>query len=337
MKKYIFKPYSPIFPTLFEKEKERIESHAQKCIAIEHVGSTSIPGLGGKGIIDIAIAAKKQDMDAISTQLQNLGYEFRPTFSTADRYYFIIDLPDPEEGERRYHIHLTYPENSEWHQLLGFRDYLRNHPEEAEEYAQIKRQAAAEANQEGERYRKMKEPMFKKVHMLIGKPVFRRLQKDDIEVLGDLHFPWSTRQQTIDKWTQYFEEQSKGIRVSFIVLQGNKMSGYGHLLLTSAYPSFRNSNIPEINDVWIYQDDRRKGLGTSLIAHLETLAKELGFNKVGIGVGLYRDYGSAQKLYFRLGYQPDGEGITYKTVPVIAGELYPIDDDLILWLTKELP
>jgi GNAT superfamily N-acetyltransferase len=173
--------------------------------------------------------------------------------------------------------------------------------------------------------------------MRIDKPIFRRLQKEDIEILGDLHFPWSTRQQTVDKWTKYMEEQSQGIRISCVILHGNRMSGYGHLLLASPYPSFRNGNIPEINDVWIYEEDRNKGLGTLLIAHLERLAKERGFNQVGIGVGLYRDYGSAQRLYFRLGYQPNGEGITYKTVPVVAGENYPVDDDLILWLTKQLP
>jgi GNAT superfamily N-acetyltransferase len=172
--------------------------------------------------------------------------------------------------------------------------------------------------------------------MRVEQPIFRRLQKEDIEILGDLHFPWSTRQQTIDKWTQYFEEQTRGTRISCLVLQGNSVNGYGHLLLDSAYLSFRNENIPEIHDVWIYKESRNKGLGTLLIAQLETLAKERGFDQVGIGVGLYRDYGPAQRLYFRLGYQPNGEGITYKTVPVVAGESYPVDDDLVLWLTKQL-
>lgn len=169
-----------------------------------------------------------------------------------------------------------------------------------------------------------------------SKLIFRQLQKDDIEILGALHFPWSTKQETIDKWTLYFEEQSKGIRIACIVQLGNKISGYGHLLFHSAYPPFKNNNIPEINDVWIYEDARKKGIGSLLITHLEALAKEHGSDQVGIGVGLYRDYGSAQRLYFRLGYQPNGEGITYKTIPVIAGDRYPIDDDLILWLTKQL-
>ena len=51
---------------------------------------------------------------------------------------FILSyLADPEEGSRRYHIHLTYPSSKEWNELIGFRDYLRAHPEAAEEYANI--------------------------------------------------------------------------------------------------------------------------------------------------------------------------------------------------------
>ena len=47
--------------------------------------------------------------------------------------------------------------------MSGFRDYLRNHPEEAQEYAKIKKLAAKEAKNEGEQYRKLKDPMFKKI------------------------------------------------------------------------------------------------------------------------------------------------------------------------------
>ena len=82
------------------------------------VGSTAIPNLGGKGIIDIAIAVAKEEMQPSSLNLQKLEYEFRPSFSNADRFYFIAYLPDPEEGTRRYHIHLTHPSTKEWKELI---------------------------------------------------------------------------------------------------------------------------------------------------------------------------------------------------------------------------
>lgn len=167
MSKYVFKPYNRIFPELCETEKKRIAAVINPKAIIEHIGSTAVPGLGGKGIIDIAIATEKDNLNEVSKQLQSLGYEFRPTFSTPDRLYFIIYLPDPEEETRRYHIHLTYLENNEWKELIGFRDYLLAHPEAVAEYAAIKNHAVETANQDGQQYRKMKEPMFQKVQAFI--------------------------------------------------------------------------------------------------------------------------------------------------------------------------
>ncbi len=168
MKKYVFRPYSKIFPELFQKEKDRIAFQLKPLCIIEHIGSTAIVGLGGKGIIDIGIATNKEDMEIVSRHLQELGYEFRPTYSTSERFYFIIYLPDPEEGIRRYHMHLTYPDSQDWKSLIGFRDYLRSHPEEVHAYAEIKKVAALEANHDGETYRRLKSSIFKKIAGLIS-------------------------------------------------------------------------------------------------------------------------------------------------------------------------
>lgn len=170
MKKYIFKSYNETFPQLYHIEKSRIAAHLKGLLAIEHIGSTAVPGLGGKGIIDIAIAVNRATMDSVSKQLQELGYEFRPSVSTLDRFFFILDLPDSEEGSRRYHLHLTYPENEEWKDFIRFRNYLRSHTEALQEYAELKKRAALEANHEGERYRRLKEPIFEKIKLLADGP-----------------------------------------------------------------------------------------------------------------------------------------------------------------------
>lgn len=93
MSKYVFKPYNKNFPHLFEVEKKRLLTGINCPAEIEHVGSTAIPGLGGKGIIDIAIAVPKQNLKSVSKQLQSLGYEFKPKFSTSERLYFVIFFP----------------------------------------------------------------------------------------------------------------------------------------------------------------------------------------------------------------------------------------------------
>ncbi|HEY5235935.1 MAG TPA: GNAT family N-acetyltransferase [Rhabdochlamydiaceae bacterium] len=167
-------------------------------------------------------------------------------------------------------------------------------------------------------------------------PSLRTLKQEDIDLLAELVFPWSTKQKTVDLWTRYWEEQKKGMRFACILEHEGKIAGYGHLLVHSEHPIFQRSNIPEICDLWIYDGYRKKGMGTLLITHLEELARQKGCQTIGIGVGLYQDYGPAQKLYFQLGYKPNGEGITHKHVHVIPGEKYPVDDDLILWLTKDL-
>jgi len=64
------------------------------------------------------------------------------------------------------------------------------------------------------------------------------------------------------------------------------------------------------------------------------MKRPLHYKQIGIGVGLYKDYGCAQKLYVHLGYVPDGYGVTYKYQPVVPGNSYPVDDDLVIWLKK---
>ena len=167
------------------------------------------------------------------------------------------------------------------------------------------------------------------------KIIIRPMCTTDIDIIAIDHCPpWSTFQETKDRWSRYYREQQEGHRTVGVVEQGKEILGYGSLFLKSEYPHFYN--MPEINDVWIYEKNRRKGLGTRLIRWLEEIAKDKGYKDIGIGFGLYADYGSAQKLYFRLGYAPDGHGVTYNYQTTIPGKSYPLDDELILWLKKAL-
>ena len=162
-KKYVFKPYTELFDTLFLQEKARLLGVlGHDSLSIQHVGSTAVPGLGGKGIIDIALAVKQGDIENVSHKLAGLGYIFRESGSTEERSFFRIDLPDIEEEVRRYHLHVTFPESIEWKTLLAFRDYLRAHPEIVQEYAALKKKSADEANEDGALYRAKKSPFFQK-------------------------------------------------------------------------------------------------------------------------------------------------------------------------------
>ncbi len=170
-----------------------------------------------------------------------------------------------------------------------------------------------------------------------NKLILQILQKEDLAgIIKTFTFPWSSLQAAQEKWERYYTEQQANIRTVCIAKIGDEFIGYGSLLNHTEYTEFRNRGIPEINDVWISAEYRGNGFGKRLVQHLETIALKENYKQVGIGVGLYKDYGFAQKLYIRMGYIPDGHGVTYKYQPVTPGDPYPVDDDLLIWLKKDL-
>lgn len=172
--------------------------------------------------------------------------------------------------------------------------------------------------------------MFRDFHI-------RTLIEDDIpEIVKQYCFPWSTEEKTKALWEEYYLEQQKGTRTVAVTEKNGEIVGYGSLLRKPECSFFASKGIPEINAIWIDEEHRRQGHGTALIRWIEDHAMREGYKQIGIGVGLYKDYGPAQKLYFELGYSPEGSGITYKGKPATVGETYPLDDDLILWLVKAL-
>lgn len=104
----------------------------------------------------------------------------------------------------------------------------------------------------------------------------------------------------------------------------------------SKYSAFRDSNIPEINDLNVFPPYRRKKVASELLDELEARAANTT-NVIGIGVGLYKDYGNAQNMYGKRGYVLDGRGLVYRDRQVLPGEAIVADDDLLLYLTKNLP
>lgn len=145
--KYFFRPYNPVFSKLFELEKVRLLKILGRNVPIDHIGSTAVAGLGGKGVIDISIVVPKNDWLEVSKKLESIGYEYRrkdPEIER-ERLFFMANLQDEELGTRLYHVHLSYPESPEFKKEIGFRDYLRTNPKVANEYASIKKLAAEKA------------------------------------------------------------------------------------------------------------------------------------------------------------------------------------------------
>lgn len=163
MKKYIFKTYNPDFPNLYKAEEKRLKNILGNIYPIDHIGSTAIEGLGGKGIIDIMVTVPKDKLSRVSSLVQQAGYEFKESGGNEERLFHQKDLIDSLGKKRRYHLHITLKDSNTYKETLAFRDYLRKHPKEAKHYAKVKLAAAKNSNQEKEKYMFIKEPIIQKL------------------------------------------------------------------------------------------------------------------------------------------------------------------------------
>ncbi len=136
--KYKFIKYDPSYPKLFEKEKKKLKKILPKAV-IEHVGSTSIPGLGGKGIIDIAILVRKEEIENALSKIKRLNFEYKHQVGDTQRK-FMQKVVRYTGNERRVHVHLT-SDKPYFTTYIAFRDHMRENEKDRKEYARIKKEA----------------------------------------------------------------------------------------------------------------------------------------------------------------------------------------------------
>ena len=146
--------YDPAWPALYGQERDLIEGTLDDLVvAIEHVGSTAVPGLGAKPVIDIMVGVRSlADGEKCVRPLEELGYEYKGEFGIPDRLYF----RKISGGRRSHQIHMVEIGSDFWKRHLLFRDYLREHPEEARGYHELKVRLAAEFGTDREGYTEAK-------------------------------------------------------------------------------------------------------------------------------------------------------------------------------------
>ena len=146
LKKYSFYNYSKSYPKLFLYEKKKLMRILLEA-KIEHIGSTSVKNLGGKGIIDVMISVKKGGIKEAVKLMQKQGYILKHCFSK-DRKYL-----EKHYKLRRVHLHITTHDHPEWKRVIAFRDYLRKNKDRAEEYAKVKKKAVEHAKGNAKKYK----------------------------------------------------------------------------------------------------------------------------------------------------------------------------------------
>jgi GrpB-like predicted nucleotidyltransferase (UPF0157 family) len=143
-------PYDPVWAALYDAEAARLSTilAAQGVsLRMEHTGSTAVPGLAAKPIIDILAGSRDEERrERTIAALEAAGYSYRGEQGIPGRDFFRRGEP------RKYHVHLTRIGSPFWKEHLAFRDYLRAHPEAAAAYATLKHELAARHPRDREGY-----------------------------------------------------------------------------------------------------------------------------------------------------------------------------------------
>jgi GrpB-like predicted nucleotidyltransferase (UPF0157 family) len=131
-------PHNPAWRNEFEHESKQVASAlGENVVAVHHIGSTAIPNIYAKPIIDLLVEVNDiTQVDERSFEMEALGYEAMGEFGIPGRRYF---RKDNEAGVRTHHVHTFAAASAEIGRHLAFRDYMIAHPEDATPYSELKR------------------------------------------------------------------------------------------------------------------------------------------------------------------------------------------------------
>jgi GrpB-like predicted nucleotidyltransferase (UPF0157 family) len=148
-------PYDPSWPGRFELIRDAIQrACGEHLVCIEHVGSTSVPRLAAKPIIDVQPGLQRyEDGFACIDPMQVLGYEYRGEWGISGRHYFIRDA---SQARLREHVHMLVVGSERWDEMPLFRDYLSAHAAAACDYERLKRDLAERHRCDREAYTEAK-------------------------------------------------------------------------------------------------------------------------------------------------------------------------------------
>jgi GrpB-like predicted nucleotidyltransferase (UPF0157 family) len=151
--------YDPAWPGAFRALARRAtEAIGERLMAVEHVGSTSVPGLAAKPVVDLAVVVREEDVPHAIERLAPLGYVYRGEQGIPGRHAF-----RSPPGEAKHHLYVCVPESPGLRDHLLFRDHLRAHPDTARAYAGLKCRLATEHRDDRDAYQQAKSAFIEAV------------------------------------------------------------------------------------------------------------------------------------------------------------------------------
>jgi len=161
-------PYDPRWPAMFREEVEHLRACLPQDLVgrIEHFGSTAVPGLASKPIIDmlVEVTSLAEARRRIVPVLESQGYDYfwRPSFGDSTPPFYAWFIKRDSSGRRTHHIHMVESHFEHWDRLL-FRDYLTAHPDAALQYQELKMLLAAKCPNDRVAYTKGKTDFISRV------------------------------------------------------------------------------------------------------------------------------------------------------------------------------
>ena len=162
MRKVEVVPHDRAWQSLFRKESESIAKKlGNNVVAIHHIGSTSIPNIYAKPIIDLLVEVNRiEEVDRNNSEMEQLGYQAMGEFGIIGRRYF---RKHNSFGTRTHHVHIFETDSPEVRRHLAFRDYMIAHPVAAQQYSDLKRKLARQFPKDIESYMDGKDEFIKNI------------------------------------------------------------------------------------------------------------------------------------------------------------------------------
>lgn len=171
------------------------------------------------------------------------------------------------------------------------------------------------------------------VYFTQGLLTIRDLKYEDAQPITDAEIEqgWDA---SVDKYLRRLEDQKSGKAISLVAEYCGNPAGYINVYPNSTWGAFGKKGYPEIVDFGVLEKYRNHGIGTVLMDIAEKIAAQYA-DVVYLGVGLHSGYGSAQRMYAKRGYLPDGSGVWYQDKICKPYGECKNDDDLVLYLSKK--
>ena len=163
----IVQPYDEMWKQDFISISNEIrDALGELALRIEHVGSTSVPGLSAKPVIDIDVVIRDDSMlEEVVSRLAKIGYQHEGNLGIAGREAFGYE---GKEHLKEHHLYVCPEDSPELKRHVAFRDYLRSHPDAVREYSRIKEEAASLYPYDIDQYIGHKSPVIEKIYKEIG-------------------------------------------------------------------------------------------------------------------------------------------------------------------------